>query len=163
MSLPTASDARNALPIWDGLIAYFPDVWAEIAKVSVEGAKQHHLPKLGWDTHVSTDHRNKVLRHMLDDAAGSVIDTDGCYHLAKAVWRLCAQLQLRCWERAGKDEHGRIRPIDYPNKLPGVPDRIQDYDNGRAEVRMPGVVVRCPSCGAHGGAHFGDCDAQAKV
>lgn len=132
MSLPTDSGARNALPIWDGLIAYFPDVWAEIAKVSVKGARQHHLPKLGWDTHVSTDHRNKVLRHMLDDAFGAPVDADDCYHLAKAIWRLCAQLQLRCWERDGKDAHGEP------------------------------LVVRCSSCGAFGGAHFGDCDGETR-
>ena len=43
MSLPTDRDARNALPIWDGLMMYFPDVWAEVAKVSVLGNKQHNL------------------------------------------------------------------------------------------------------------------------
>lgn len=95
MTLPTDRDARNALPVWDGCIMYFPDVWAEIAKVSAAGNKQHALGgKLRWERGVSTDHENKVMRHMLDHAAGNVIDTDDTFHLAKAAWRILAALQL---------------------------------------------------------------------
>jgi Domain of unknown function (DUF5664) len=95
MSLPTDRDARNALPVWDGCIAYFPDCWAEIAKVSVLGNKQHGLgAKLHFARDVSTDHANKVMRHMLDHQAGQVMDTDGTYHLAKAAWRALAALQV---------------------------------------------------------------------
>ena len=94
MSLPTDRDARNALPIWDGCLAYFPDAWAEIAKVSVLGNKQHNLGPLRWNRAVSTDHENKVMRHLLDHAAGNVMDVDGTFHLAKAAWRVLAALQL---------------------------------------------------------------------
>jgi Domain of unknown function (DUF5664) len=93
--LPNDRDARNALPVWDGCIAYFPDCWAEIARVSVLGNKQHALGgKLRWERGVSTDHENKVFRHMLDHAAGNTFDTDGTYHLAKAAWRALAALQV---------------------------------------------------------------------
>jgi hypothetical protein len=110
MSLPTDRDARNALPVWDGAIAYFPDVWAEVAKVSVLGNKQHNLgDTLHWNTHVSTDHKNKAMRHMLDDDH-TVMDDDDTYHLAKAVWRLSAALQIRIWKRNGRDEHGQLLP-----------------------------------------------------
>ena len=95
MTLPTDRDARNALPVWDGCIAYFPDCWAEIAKVSVLGNEQHALgAKLRFARDVSADHANKVMRHMLDHAAGNVMDTDGTYHLAKAAWRALAALQV---------------------------------------------------------------------
>src|SRR5688572_7049619 len=95
MSLPDDRDARNALPIWDGVICYFPDVWAEVAKVSVLGNKQHALgEKLYFDRNVSTDHLNKFMRHALDHSTGKVMDTDGTYHLAKVVWRACAALQV---------------------------------------------------------------------
>lgn len=74
---------------------YFPDAWAEISKVSVAGNKQHALGgSLRWERGVSTDHENKVIRHMLDHAQGNVMDTDGTYHLAKAAWRILAALQL---------------------------------------------------------------------
>jgi len=96
MTLPTDHDERNAIPVWDGFIAYFPDVPAAVAEVSLIGNKQHNIgAKLFWNREVSTDHANKVFRHMLDDLQGTYIDTDGTYHLAKAVWRLCAMLQLR--------------------------------------------------------------------
>ena len=141
MSLPKDRNARNALPIWDGCFAYFPDVWAEVAKVSVAGNKQHGLgDKLRWDTTVSTDHRNKGIRHMLDDAAGEVYDDDGTMHLAKALWRIAAALQLRCWARDGRDEHGKPLPV--------------------GEIRpstVSSTVRRCPGCGAFGGAHMDDC------
>jgi len=95
MSLPTDRDARNAIPLWDGLFSYFPDVWAEVAKVSVLGNKQHALgDKLFWNRNVSTDHLNKIFRHAFDHGTGNVLDTDGTFHMAKAIWRACAELQL---------------------------------------------------------------------
>jgi hypothetical protein len=135
MSLPKDRNARNALPIWDGCISYFPDVWAEISRVSVQGNKQHALgDKLHWNTHVSTDHANKVFRHMLDDAAGNVEDDDCTLHLAKAAWRILAMLQLRCWERAGKNEHGT--PLDMtPPAPPPMPTRLEAYAKYRSRVR----------------------------
>lgn len=129
MSLPKDRAARNALPIWDGGIVYFLDVWAELAKVSVAGNKQHGLgDKLHWDTTVSTDHQNKVIRHMLDDAAGEVYDDDGTMHLAKALWRIAAALQLRCWERDGKDRHGKPIPKTGPV---ATADQIRQMQNQR--------------------------------
>jgi hypothetical protein len=95
MSLPTDRDARNAIPLWDALFAYFPDVWAEVAKVSVLGNKQHNLgSKFLWNRDVSTDHLNKVFRHAFDHGTGTVMDIDDTYHMAKVVWRACAELQL---------------------------------------------------------------------
>src|SRR5215469_14779466 len=95
MPLPSDRDARNALPIWDGVVMYFPDVWAEVAKVSVLGNKQHALgAKLRFARDVSTDHLNKVFRHCLDHGTGNLIDEDGTYHMAKAIWRACAELQV---------------------------------------------------------------------
>ncbi len=95
MALPTDRDARNAIPVWDGCMMYFPDVWAEIARVSAIGNKQHALGgSLRWERGISTDHMNKVMRHCLDHGAGNVLDTDGTFHLAKAAWRILAQLQL---------------------------------------------------------------------
>ena len=95
MPLPSDRDTRNALPIWDGVVMYFPDVWAEIAKVSVLGNRQHNLgDKLHFARDISTDHLNKVFRHALDHATGQQKDTDGTYHMAKVIWRACAELQV---------------------------------------------------------------------
>lgn len=117
--LPTNRDARNALPVWDGCIAYFPDCWAEIAKVSVLGNKQHGLgAKLYFARDISTDHANKVMRHMLDDEAGRVFDDDGTYHLAKAAWRALAALQVRIEAEQAKkylDSREDVPGWDYPS------------------------------------------------
>lgn len=103
MPLPTDRDARNALPVWDGCLAYFPDCWAEIAKVSVVGNVQHGLgEKLHFNRNVSTDHLNKVIRHNLDHEAGVVYDTDATMHLAKAAWRQLAKLQVAIEEQRKK-------------------------------------------------------------
>lgn len=114
MSLPDDRDARNALPIWDGVITYFPDAWAEISKVSVLGNKQHNLgsEKLYFNRNVSTDHANKVMRHMLDHASGKTFDTDGTYHLAKAAWRALAALQVAIEKRRSPKRAPRrvVRP-----------------------------------------------------
>jgi hypothetical protein len=113
MSLPTDRDARNAIPLWDGLFSYFPDVWAEIAKVSVLGNKQHALgDRLFWNRNVSTDHLNKVFRHCFDHGTGNVLDTDGTFHMAKAIWRACAELQLAIEAR-------RPPPVDNAHVAPG--------------------------------------------
>jgi len=93
--LPDDPKARKALPIWTGVIQYFPSVWAEIAHVSVLGNAQHNAGQpLHWERGKSTDQIDSAFRHLLDHAAGNTKDTDGAYHLAKSIWRLCAELQL---------------------------------------------------------------------
>jgi Domain of unknown function (DUF5664) len=93
--LPTDAKERKASPIWTGLMLYFPAVWAAVAKVSVLGNAQHNPGEpLHWARGKSMDQMDAAFRHMLDHSAGATKDTDGAYHLAKAIWRLCAELQL---------------------------------------------------------------------
>lgn len=93
--LPTDDKERKALPLWDFMFGYFPDAWLEVVKVAVEGNNQHNPgEKLHWARGKSMDQLNTAFRHQFDYGRGVVRDSDGCYHLAKAVWRLMAQLQL---------------------------------------------------------------------
>ena len=93
--LPSTDAARKALPIWTGFVMYFPDVLAAVADVSKKGNDQHNPGEsLHWAREKSTDQMNTAMRHMLDHARGNRFDTDGSRHLAKAIWRLCAELQL---------------------------------------------------------------------
>lgn len=95
MSLPTDYASRKALPIFDGVLMYFPDAIAAVAAVSVAGNSQHNPgEKLHWAREKSTDQLNTAQRHMMDHGMGNVRDTDGTYHIAKAAWRLLAELQL---------------------------------------------------------------------
>ena len=87
--------ARKALPIWSGVMKYFPKVWAHVAQVSKVGNDQHNPGEpLHWSRGKSDDHLDSAFRHLLDYADGKRFDTDGCQHLAKAIWRVCAELQI---------------------------------------------------------------------
>lgn len=95
MPLPTDYNARKALPIFDGVLMYFPDAIAAVAAVSVAGNAQHNPgERLHWSRGKSTDQMNTAVRHMMDHGGGNLRDTDGTYHLAKSAWRILAQLQL---------------------------------------------------------------------
>jgi hypothetical protein len=93
--LPTDAKERKAAPVWTGVMMYFPAVWQEVAKVSKLGNDQHNPGQpLHWEREKSKDHMDCATRHMLDHGTGNIVDTDGTFHLAKAIWRLCAELQL---------------------------------------------------------------------
>lgn len=110
MSLPTDDKARKALPLWTFLIEYFPDAFLAVANVAIQGNIQHNPGEpLHWDRSKSMDQMNTAFRHTWDYGRGVKRDTDGQYHLAKAVWRLSAQLQLDI----EADENGQ--PIQVPD------------------------------------------------
>ena len=96
MTLPTDNAARQDLPLYDYMFGYFPLAYLAEVEVAVAGNKQHNPgePNIRWAREKSTDHMNKAWRHQFDYAMGQIKDTDGTYHLAKAIWRLRAELQL---------------------------------------------------------------------
>lgn len=111
MSLPTDYQARKDLPLYDFMFKYFPLAWLEVVKVAVEGNNQHNPGEpLHWAREKSKDHLNCAFRHLFDHGLGQEKDTDGQYHLAKAIWRLSAELQLIC-ERTQKPPYLQ----DIPN------------------------------------------------
>ena len=82
---------RKQLPIYSGVLKYFPDALAEVSKVSRAGNEKHHPDKpLHWDRSKSTDELDALTRHLLE--AGK-LDTDGIRHSAKVAWRALANLQ----------------------------------------------------------------------
>ncbi len=95
MSLPTDDKERKALPIFDGVLMYFPDAIAAVAAVSKAGNDQHNPGEpLHWARGKSMDQMNTAVRHMMDHGMGRSKDTDDTWHLAKAAWRILAQLQM---------------------------------------------------------------------
>jgi hypothetical protein len=95
VSLPTDDKARKRLQCWTYLTEYFPDAFLAEVEVAVAGNEQHNPgEKLHWAREKSIDQMNTAFRHQLDYACGVKKDTDGQWHLAKAIWRLKAQLQL---------------------------------------------------------------------
>ena len=79
------------MPVFTGVLKYFPDAIKEVSKVSLQGNKQHHPEKpLHWDRSKSSDELDALTRHLID--AGS-LDDDGMRHSAKVAWRALANLQ----------------------------------------------------------------------
>ncbi len=104
VGLPTTDAERKALPIYSFMFGYFPDAYLEVVRVAVKGNEQHNPGQpLHWAREKSTDQMNTAFRHLFDYGKGVKRDTDGVHHLAKAIWRLSAQLQLEL-EAAAKEE-----------------------------------------------------------
>lgn len=91
VTLPEDQEERNAMKLFDGFMAYFPNAMAEVAKLSYAATQQHHPDQpMHWDRSKSTDHLNKIGRHMID--AGK-LDDKGQRHAAALAWRAMANLQ----------------------------------------------------------------------
>lgn len=91
MALPTDALSRKGIPIYSGVLAYFPDALAEVALLSKIGNDQHNPGKpLHWDRSKSGDELDALTRHLME--AGT-IDTDNVRHSTKVAWRALANLQ----------------------------------------------------------------------
>jgi len=90
-SLPEDATARNDMPMAEGLLDYFPNALAYVAKVSKDGNEQHNPGQaLHWNRDVSRDHGNKIIRHQVDFDKK---DERDIYHAGRCAWRALAQLQ----------------------------------------------------------------------
>ena len=79
------------MPIVSGVLDYFPDAIAEVARVSAIGNEQHHPgAPLHWDKSKSTDEADALVRHLMERGT---FDSDGARHSAKVAWRALAMLQ----------------------------------------------------------------------
>jgi hypothetical protein len=87
------SAERKAEPIHSGVLMYFPDALAAVARLSKAGNDKHNPGEpLHWARGKSTDQMDCAVRHVLTPEA---IDPEtGEPELVAAAWRLLAQLQL---------------------------------------------------------------------
>jgi len=91
MGLPTDAQERKGLPIGTGVLDYFPDSLAEVARCSKAGNDQHNPGQpLHWAKEKSTDEADALIRHFLERGTR---DVDGIRHSAKVAWRALALLQ----------------------------------------------------------------------
>lgn len=91
MTLPKDAKERKDTPIVTGVLDYFPDAIAEVAKCSLAGNEQHHAgAPLHWDKSKSTDEADALVRHLMERGT---FDADGIRHSAKVAWRALALLQ----------------------------------------------------------------------
>jgi len=103
------AEERKCIPIFSGVIAYFPKALAAVAVCSKKGNDQHNPgSKLHWDRDKSGDELDALSRHLVD--AGK-LDSDGIRHSAKVAWRALANLEKEL-ERAENDNE--YKPSDSP-------------------------------------------------
>jgi hypothetical protein len=89
--LPEDADERREYPMASGLLYYFSAALAEVSRVSKIGNDQHNPGEpMHWARGKSTEHADKIMRHLLD--AGSK-DSEGVRHSARLAWRSLALLQ----------------------------------------------------------------------
>lgn len=117
MTLPTDAAERKALPLFSGVLAYFPAALAEVARLSAKGNDQHNPgAALHWDRAKSGDEADALVRHLLEHGT---IDTDGVRHSAKVAWRALALLQKEL-EAAGAPlaRGARVgQPLDVDGRI----------------------------------------------
>lgn len=90
-SLPEDDKERGEFPMADGLLDYFPNALAEVARISkLAGDKHHPGERIHWERGKSMDHRNKIMRHLVDSGKK---DQDGNRHSGGLAWRALALLQ----------------------------------------------------------------------
>lgn len=111
---------REEFPLFDGLFAYFPAALCEVARWSRVGNIKHNGPDspLHWSRENSTDHQNKILRHLLDY---DHVEANGFLEAVPLAWRALAlaqtELEKRGWAegRNAQWQRAKIRMI-YPHR-----------------------------------------------
>ena len=90
--LPDDAAKRKAIPLCTGVLDYFPDALADVARCSKTGNDQHNPGQpLHWAREKSRDHADCILRHQVQRGTR---DKDGIRHSTKVAWRALAQLQI---------------------------------------------------------------------
>lgn len=90
-------DNRESFPLYDGLMAYFPAALCEVARWSLVGNQKHNGDEpLHWAREKSTDHQNKIMRHLLDYDQE---EQNGFIEAVPLAWRALALLQTELEKR----------------------------------------------------------------
>lgn len=143
----TDSTTRKATPIWSGVLRYFPDALAAVARLSKAGNDKHNPGEpLHWSRDKSNDHGDCLVRHQLTP---DMIDPEtGELHATAVAWRALAQLQLL--------EEARVLKPPAARRHGYNPETRYETNDGRVlpracEHRWCGPVdgpLVCYKCGA---------------
>jgi hypothetical protein len=134
------SAARKATPIFSGVMRYFPDALAAVARLSKKGNDKHNPGEpLHWSREKSTDHGDCIARHQI--TFDQIDPESGEYHAAGVAWRALAQLQLLEEAKRLGDLAGPMGKVE-----PRVPEPGEEWENGigkRPAWAADGVLVEC--------------------
>ena len=137
--LPADAQKRKDTPMVRGLLDYFPDALAEVARVSKIGNDQHNPGEdMHWARGKSTDHADCIVRHLVDRG---LEDSDGVSHTAKVAWRALALLQEELEDTRGLPlPRGAQYVGDTPSREPpsAVPPPAASVD-ASSEAEDPGA------------------------
>jgi len=145
-TLPTDAQARKNLPIFSGVLRYFPDALAAVAECSKKGNDQHNPGKpLHWDRSKSGDELDALTRHLME--AGT-IDSDGIRHSAKVAWRALANLQKEI--EASRVPKNNPKDHYYHPEQGSLPDHLKEIDDELHVCTFPECSCTI-DCGSDGG------------
>lgn len=130
--LPTDSQERKRIPLFSGVMNYFPLALAAVARVSKRGNDKHNPGQpLHWSRGKSNDHADCIARHLIDL---ETLNADGEYEDAECLaWRALAILQELEERRLGKppSRGSRVEAPVVPAELSDEPDLWPpDFDPG---------------------------------
>lgn len=129
MHLPTDPQKRKKIPLYSGLVKYFPDALVAVSALSQKGNDQHNPGQaLHWSREKSSDHEDTLMRHLLDS---SEVDVDGIPHCVKVAWRALAIAQIYL-EKAKNEES----EVQQSNERP-TGSLVHHYPGGCQVVGPP--------------------------
>lgn len=150
-TLSQDSAERNEIPLCEGCLDYFPKALAEIAKFSKFGNDKHNPGEpLHWSREKSTDHHNKIAKHLLD--RGTLDPESGFLHDVALAWRALANLEVTLERMRGLPPSRGSTTVTYARDRNGVRNesleemRPRFIEQGRADV--PTQIRPCtePGC-----------------
>jgi hypothetical protein len=97
-TLPVGSSDRKGIPLYEGVLKYFPAALAAVAHVSKVGNDKHNPGEpLHHSRGKSNDHADCIIRHLVDltedRGCGVGYDEDGLSQVAYIAWRALALAQ----------------------------------------------------------------------
>ncbi len=128
-SLAGDREARKAVPMFDGLIGYFPNACAYVAHVSQKANDQHNPGEpMHWAADKSVGTGNEIVRHLAERGG---IDSDGLRHTGKVAWRSFELLERELLNadptlKPGVNVTGFTRAAEAQVKPETKPERLPD-------------------------------------
>jgi hypothetical protein len=110
---PGAKLDQGKVPVFQGILDYFPRALMAVAEVSAFGASKYAWK--GWQDVPDgmQRYKNASARHMLYRAMGDEVDPDsGLLHECHEVWNHLAALELRLREK-DKIEQPQVDPLEF--------------------------------------------------
>ncbi|MEE8537838.1 MAG: dATP/dGTP diphosphohydrolase domain-containing protein [Acidobacteriota bacterium] len=114
-ALPDDSAKRKDIPLFSGVVRYFPAALIAVAKVSQFGNMKHNpgSKELLHSRGISADHADCILRHLIDMDEGSGVDKNNLPAVAMIAWRALALCQVWYETHAGAPlAPAAVLPVD---------------------------------------------------